>query len=110
MLFLATLAILMVPYAPLLIPLYVLLNQVGLSNSLVGVALAVVFVVLSLALFSLAIYLAEGWRREALRATGVGLLFAGAEAVSAAGACSWAWAAGCGPRCCHRSSASACAS
>ena len=29
----------MVPYATLLIPLYVLLNQVGLSNSLVGVAL-----------------------------------------------------------------------
>jgi multiple sugar transport system permease protein len=39
LLFLVTLAILMVPYATLLIPLYVLLNQVGLSNSLVGVAL-----------------------------------------------------------------------
>jgi multiple sugar transport system permease protein len=38
-LFLATLAILMVPYATLLIPLYVLLNYVGLTNSLVGVAL-----------------------------------------------------------------------
>ncbi|MCV2393298.1 carbohydrate ABC transporter permease [Actinotalea sp. M2MS4P-6] len=38
-LFLATLAILMVPYATLLIPLYVLLNQVGLQNSLLGVAL-----------------------------------------------------------------------
>ncbi|MFI6781625.1 carbohydrate ABC transporter permease [Micromonospora sp. NPDC050276] len=38
-LFLLTLAILMVPYATLLIPLYVLLNQVGLQNSLVGVAL-----------------------------------------------------------------------
>jgi multiple sugar transport system permease protein len=38
-LFLATIAILMVPYATLLIPLYVLLNMVGLSNSLVGVAL-----------------------------------------------------------------------
>jgi multiple sugar transport system permease protein len=34
-----TLAILMVPYATLLIPLYVLLNQLGLQNSLVGVAL-----------------------------------------------------------------------
>ncbi|HEX2415404.1 MAG TPA: SHOCT domain-containing protein, partial [Thermoleophilaceae bacterium] len=45
--------------------------------------LAVVFVVLSLALFALAIYLAEGWRREALRATGVGLLFAGAGALVA---------------------------
>jgi multiple sugar transport system permease protein len=39
LLFLATLAILMVPYATLLIPLYVLLNEVGLENSLVGVAL-----------------------------------------------------------------------
>jgi multiple sugar transport system permease protein len=38
-LFLLTLAILMVPYATLLIPLYVLLNDVGLANSLVGVAL-----------------------------------------------------------------------
>ncbi|MFY1674543.1 carbohydrate ABC transporter permease [Plantactinospora sp. WMMB334] len=38
-LFLLTLAILMVPYATLLIPLYVLLNTVGLANSLVGVAL-----------------------------------------------------------------------
>ena len=38
-LFLLTLSILMVPYATLLIPLYVLLNLVGLSNSLVGVAL-----------------------------------------------------------------------
>jgi multiple sugar transport system permease protein len=38
-LFLLTLAILMVPYATLLIPLYVLLNKLGLSNSLVGVAL-----------------------------------------------------------------------
>ena len=38
-LFLLTLAILMVPYATLLIPLYVLLNEVGLQNSLLGVAL-----------------------------------------------------------------------
>ena len=37
--FLATLAILMVPYATLLIPLYVLLNEVHLQNSLIGVAL-----------------------------------------------------------------------
>jgi multiple sugar transport system permease protein len=39
LLFLATLAILMVPYATLLIPLYVLLNRIGLQDSLVGVAL-----------------------------------------------------------------------
>jgi multiple sugar transport system permease protein len=38
-LFMATLAILMVPYATLLIPLYVLLNELGLENSLIGVAL-----------------------------------------------------------------------
>jgi len=38
-LFMVTLAILMVPYATVLIPLYVLLNTLGLSNSLVGVAL-----------------------------------------------------------------------
>jgi len=39
LLFMLTLAILMVPYATLLIPLYVLLNKLGLQNSLVGVAL-----------------------------------------------------------------------
>jgi multiple sugar transport system permease protein len=38
-LFLLTLAILMIPYATLLIPLYVLLNKAGLQNSLVGVSL-----------------------------------------------------------------------
>ena len=39
LLFLVTLAILMVPYATLLIPLYVLLNSVGLQNSLIGLSL-----------------------------------------------------------------------
>ncbi|HEY3438624.1 MAG TPA: carbohydrate ABC transporter permease [Actinotalea sp.] len=39
LLFLVTLGILMVPYATLLIPLYVLLSKVGLQNSLFGVAL-----------------------------------------------------------------------
>ncbi|GAA4196119.1 carbohydrate ABC transporter permease [Microbacterium oryzae] len=38
-LFLTTLAILMVPYATLLIPLYVILNALGLGNTTVGVAL-----------------------------------------------------------------------
>ena len=38
-LFLLTLAILMVPYATLLIPLYVLLNHLGLQNSLTGLSL-----------------------------------------------------------------------
>jgi hypothetical protein len=49
-------------------------------------ALAIVLVVLSLGLFALAVYLARGWRREALRATGVGLVFAGAAALLARGA------------------------
>jgi multiple sugar transport system permease protein len=40
-LFLLTLSILMVPFATLIIPLYVLLNAVGLTNSLAGVALIV---------------------------------------------------------------------
>jgi len=39
LLFLLTLAILMVPYATLLIPLYVLLRNLGLNNNLVGLAL-----------------------------------------------------------------------
>jgi len=39
LLFLLTLAILMVPYATLLIPLYVLLNRIGLQDSLVGLSL-----------------------------------------------------------------------
>ena len=45
--------------------------------------LAIVFVVLALVLFALAVYLARGWRREALRAAGLGLLFAGAGALVA---------------------------
>jgi hypothetical protein len=49
-------------------------------------ALAIVLVVLSLGLFALAVYLARGWRREALRATAVGLVFAGAAALLGRGA------------------------
>src|SRR4051812_13569425 len=44
-------------------------------------ALAIVLVLLALALFTLGVYLAEGWRREALRACGIGLIFAGALAI-----------------------------
>lgn len=40
-------------------------------------ALAPFLVVLSLLLYAIAIAVAKGWRREALRATGVGLAFAG---------------------------------
>jgi multiple sugar transport system permease protein len=41
-LFLLTLSILMVPYATILVPLYVLLGQVGLQDSLVGLSLVLV--------------------------------------------------------------------
>jgi hypothetical protein len=60
-------------------------DQLGLAQDGVRLlkTLAIVLVVLALALFALAIYLAQGWRREALRATGIGLLFAGAGALVA---------------------------
>jgi multiple sugar transport system permease protein len=50
-LFGAVLAILMVPYASLLIPLYVLLNRVSLGNSLVGVALVLTMLQLPFSIF-----------------------------------------------------------
>jgi hypothetical protein len=46
-------------------------------------ALAIVLVVVALGLFALAVYIARGWRREALRASGIGLLLAGAAALVA---------------------------
>jgi len=46
-------------------------------------AAAVVLVVLALGLLALAVFLARGWRREALRAAGFGLIFAGAVALVA---------------------------
>ena len=55
LLFLTTLAILMVPYATLLIPLYVLLNQLGLQNSLLGVALVLTMFQLPFATFMMRI-------------------------------------------------------
>jgi len=55
LLFLSTLAILMVPYTTLLIPLYVLLNAVGLSNSLVGVALVLTMFQLPFSMFMMRI-------------------------------------------------------
>jgi multiple sugar transport system permease protein len=51
LLFLAALAILMVPYATILIPLYVLLDRLGLQNSLVGLSLVFVMFQLPFALF-----------------------------------------------------------
>jgi len=54
-LFLGILGILMVPSASLLIPLYVLLGQVGLSNSLVGLALVLTMYQLPFAIFMMRI-------------------------------------------------------
>ncbi|WP_062350293.1 carbohydrate ABC transporter permease [Herbidospora yilanensis] len=51
LLFLAALAILMVPYATILIPLYVLLDHVGLQNSLLGLSLVFVMFQLPFALY-----------------------------------------------------------
>ena len=55
LLFGTTLAILMVPYATLLIPLYVLLGHIGLRNSLVGVALVLTLYQLPFAMFMMRI-------------------------------------------------------
>lgn len=54
-LFLLVLAILMVPYATLLIPLYVILNAIGLQNSLVGVALVLTMFQLPFSMFMMRI-------------------------------------------------------
>jgi multiple sugar transport system permease protein len=51
LLFLATLAILMVPYPTILIPLYVLLGRIGLQNSLVGLSMVLVMFQLPFATF-----------------------------------------------------------
>ena len=55
LLFLSTLAILMVPYATLLIPLYVMLNAVGLRTRLVGVALVLSMFQLPFSMFAMRI-------------------------------------------------------
>jgi multiple sugar transport system permease protein len=51
LLFLTTLAILMVPYTTILIPLYVFLGWIGLQNSLVGLALVLAMFQLPFGLF-----------------------------------------------------------
>jgi hypothetical protein len=58
-------------------------DQLELAQDLVKVlkALPIVLLVLCIGLFALAVYLARGWRREALRAVGIGFLFAGAAAL-----------------------------
>jgi multiple sugar transport system permease protein len=76
LLFLATLGILMVPYATLLIPLYVLLNNLGLQNSLLGLALVMTLFQLPFATFLMRISF-EGVPREldeAARVDGAGVL------------------------------------
>jgi hypothetical protein len=44
-------------------------------------ALAIILVLLALGLMALGVYLGRGWRREALRAVGIGLIAAGAGAL-----------------------------
>jgi hypothetical protein len=61
-------------------------DQIALAQDVLWLlkALPIVLVVLAVALFALGVYLARGRRREALRACGIGLLFAGAGALVAA--------------------------
>jgi multiple sugar transport system permease protein len=54
-LFLVTIAILMVPYATLLVPLWVMFGEVGLRNSLVGLALVLTLYQLPFAMFMMRI-------------------------------------------------------
>ena len=58
-------------------------DQLGLAQDLVKFfeGLVAVLVLLTFGLYALAIYLARGWRREALRACGVGFAMAGAGAL-----------------------------
>jgi multiple sugar transport system permease protein len=51
LLFICTLAILMVPYATILIPLYVVLGHLGLQDSLVGLSLVLIMFQLPFAVF-----------------------------------------------------------
>jgi hypothetical protein len=60
-------------------------NQLSFAQDVTDAVrpLAVVLVTISLLLFALAIYLARGWRRESLRAVGIGLALAGLTALVA---------------------------
>jgi hypothetical protein len=60
-------------------------DQLGLAQDLVDFlqVLAIVLVVLALGLLALAVWLARGWRREALRASGLALIAGGAAALLA---------------------------
>jgi hypothetical protein len=61
-------------------------DELGLVQDVVRLlkTLAIVLVVLALALFALAVFVARGWRREALRACGFGFIVAGAAALTVA--------------------------
>ena len=63
-----TLAILMVPYATILIPLYVLLGWLALQDSLVGLSLVLIMFQLPFALFMMR----NSFEARAARARGVG--------------------------------------
>ena len=54
-------------------------DQIGFAQDLVRIlrGLAIVLTVLTLGLFALAVYLARGWRREALRSVGIGFVLIG---------------------------------
>ena len=60
-------------------------NQLGTAQDAADLleTAAIVLVVLALLLLALAVFLAQGWRREALRACGFGLIAAGAAALVA---------------------------
>ena len=60
-------------------------DELGLAQDLLDAfqTLVAVLVILTLGLYALAVFLARGWRREALRAVGVGFFIAGAAALVA---------------------------
>jgi hypothetical protein len=60
-------------------------DQLDLAQDVVDLikGLAVVLVILALGLFALAVYLAAGWRREALRASGIAFVVVGATVLVA---------------------------
>jgi len=59
-------------------------DEFGLVQDIVSLlkTLAIALVILALALFGLAVYLARGWRREAIRACGFGFVIAGGAALA----------------------------
>jgi hypothetical protein len=58
-------------------------DQIGTAQDAVSAlkGLAIVLTVLALGLFALAVYLARGWRREALRSVGIGFVMIGLVAL-----------------------------